>query len=110
MRFDAVYLGHFKCNLRRIVDYPHLSGYLRDLYQHPGIAATVDFDHIKRHYYITHDDQPDPHRPARARRSISRAAWARGRVAALVGRAATAVTSMERPGTISCATTVTRAG
>ncbi len=56
VRFDAVYHGHFKCNLRRIVDYPNLDGYLRDLYQQPGIAETVDFDHIKRHYYITHDD------------------------------------------------------
>jgi putative glutathione S-transferase len=54
VRFDAVYVGHFKCNLRRIADYDHLSGYLRDLYQHPGIADTVDFDHIKRHYYTTH--------------------------------------------------------
>ncbi|MDD2676791.1 MAG: glutathione S-transferase family protein [Methylacidiphilaceae bacterium] len=56
IRFDAVYHGHFKCNLRRIVDYPNLSGYLRDLYQWDGIAATVDFDQIKRHYYLTHDD------------------------------------------------------
>ena len=56
LRFDAVYHGHFKCNLRRIVDYPHLSGYLKDLYQVPGIAETVVFDHIKRHYYMTHDD------------------------------------------------------
>ena len=54
VRFDAVYVGHFKCNLRRIVDYPNLSGYLRELYQYPGIAATVDMDHIKRHYYRTH--------------------------------------------------------
>jgi glutathionyl-hydroquinone reductase len=54
VRFDAVYFGHFKTNLRRIVDYPHLSGYLRDLYQTPGIAQTTDFDHIKRHYYMTH--------------------------------------------------------
>lgn len=54
VRFDAVYVGHFKCNLRRIADYPNLSGYLRDLYQIDGIAATVDFDHIKRHYYGTH--------------------------------------------------------
>jgi putative glutathione S-transferase len=54
VRFDVVYVGHFKCNLRRIADYAHLSGYLRDLYQHPGIADTVDFDHIKRHYYMTH--------------------------------------------------------
>ena len=56
IRFDAVYHGHFKCNLRRIVDYPHLFGYLKDLYQQQGIAETVNFDHIKRHYYITHDD------------------------------------------------------
>lgn len=54
VRFDAVYVGHFKCNLRRIADYPNLSGYLRDLYQQPGIADTVRFDHIKRHYYVTH--------------------------------------------------------
>ena len=51
VRFDAVYYSHFKCNLRRIVDYPNLSNYLRDLYQQPGIAATVNMDHIKRHYY-----------------------------------------------------------
>jgi putative glutathione S-transferase len=56
IRFDAVYVGHFKCNLRRIVDYPNLWGYLRDLYQIPGIAETVNFDHIKRHYYVTHDE------------------------------------------------------
>ncbi|PYJ11114.1 MAG: glutathione-dependent reductase [Verrucomicrobia bacterium] len=54
IRFDAVYHGHFKCNLRRIVDYPSLWRYLRDLYQHDGIASTVNFDHIKRHYYMTH--------------------------------------------------------
>jgi putative glutathione S-transferase len=56
IRFDAVYHGHFKCNIRRIIDYPNLSGYLRDLYQIDGIADTVNFDHIKRHYYFTHDD------------------------------------------------------
>ena len=56
VRFDSVYHGHFKCNVRRIVDYPNLQGYLMDLYQQPGIAATVNFDHIKRHYYYTHDD------------------------------------------------------
>lgn len=56
VRFDPVYYGHFKCNLRRIVDYPNLYGYLRDLYQIDGIAETVDFDQIKRHYYVTHDD------------------------------------------------------
>jgi glutathionyl-hydroquinone reductase len=51
IRFDAVYVGHFKCNLRRIADYPNLSNYLRDLYQVPGVAETVNMDHIKRHYY-----------------------------------------------------------
>ena len=54
VRFDAVYYGHFKCNRRRIVDYPNLSNYLRDLYQVPGVAGTVDMDHIKRHYYASH--------------------------------------------------------
>jgi putative glutathione S-transferase len=54
VRFDAVYHGHFKCNLRRIIDYPNLSGYLRDLYATPGVAETVDMDQIKRHYYVTH--------------------------------------------------------
>jgi putative glutathione S-transferase len=56
VRFDAVYHGHFKCNLRRIVDYPNLQGYLQDLYQLPGIAETVNLDHIKRHYYVTHTE------------------------------------------------------
>jgi glutathionyl-hydroquinone reductase len=56
IRFDAVYYSHFKCNLRRIVDYPNLQGYLMDLYQQPGIADTVNFDHIKRHYYMTHEE------------------------------------------------------
>jgi putative glutathione S-transferase len=55
IRFDAVYHGHFKCNIRRIVDYPNLFGYLKELYQVDQIADTVNFDHIKRHYYITHD-------------------------------------------------------
>ncbi|WP_415916738.1 glutathione S-transferase family protein [Xanthomonas arboricola] len=55
VRFDAVYVGHFKCNLRRIADYPQLSGYLRELYQMPGIADTVNFQHIKHHYYQSHD-------------------------------------------------------
>jgi putative glutathione S-transferase len=53
LRFDAVYYSHFKCNLRRIADYPNLSNYLRELYQVPGVAATVNMDHIKRHYYIS---------------------------------------------------------
>ncbi len=54
VRFDAVYVGHFKCNLRRIADYPNLSNYLCELYQVPGVAATVDFTHIKSHYYRSH--------------------------------------------------------
>ena len=54
IRFDVVYHGHFKCNIRRIIDYSNLQGYLMDLYQQPGIAETVNFDHIKRHYYMTH--------------------------------------------------------
>jgi putative glutathione S-transferase len=56
IRFDAVYYIHFKCNIRRIVDYKNLYGYLRDLYQHDGIAETVNFYHIKRHYFMTHED------------------------------------------------------
>ena len=54
VRFDAVYYGHFKCNLRRIIDYPNLSNYVRDLYQVPGVAETVDLGQIKRHYYGSH--------------------------------------------------------
>jgi putative glutathione S-transferase len=54
VRFDPVYHGHFKCNLRRIVDYPNLWGYLKDLYEQPGVAETIDLDHIKRHYYLSH--------------------------------------------------------
>ena len=54
VRFDAVYVGHFKCNIRRIIDYPNLWGYLRDLYQVPGIAETVNMAHIKAHYYTSH--------------------------------------------------------
>ncbi len=55
VRFDSVYVGHFKCNLRRIVDYPNLWNYLKELYQVPGVSDTCDFDHIKRHYYESHD-------------------------------------------------------
>ncbi len=55
VRFDAVYHGHFKCNLRRIADYPNLGGYLRDVYQTPGVAGTCDLDHIKQHYYRSHE-------------------------------------------------------
>ncbi len=54
LRFDAVYVGHFKCNKRRIADYPNLFNYMLELYQWPGIAETVNFDHIKRHYYYSH--------------------------------------------------------
>jgi putative glutathione S-transferase len=56
VRFDPVYVTHFKCDRRRIVDYPALSAYLRDLYAVPGVAETVDFDQIRRHYYLTHHD------------------------------------------------------
>ena len=61
VRFDPVYVGHFKCNLRRIADYPHLSGYLRELYQWPGVRETVNFTHIKNHYYYSHETI-NPHR------------------------------------------------
>ena len=54
IRFDPVYHGHFKCNLKRIEDYPNLSGYVRELYQWPGVAATVNMQHIKDHYYRSH--------------------------------------------------------
>ncbi len=55
VRFDPVYAGHFKCNLRRIADYPNLSNYVRDLYQMPGVAETVDIGHVKKHYYGSHE-------------------------------------------------------
>jgi putative glutathione S-transferase len=54
LRFDPVYHGHFKCNRRRLVDYPNLWAYTRELYQWPGVAATVDLHHIKQHYYASH--------------------------------------------------------
>ncbi|MDX1491014.1 MAG: glutathione S-transferase C-terminal domain-containing protein, partial [Pseudohongiellaceae bacterium] len=54
IRFDAVYYGHFKTNRQRIADYPAISAYLRELYQVSGVAETVDFDHIKTHYYASH--------------------------------------------------------
>jgi putative glutathione S-transferase len=54
VRFDPVYVGHFKCNLRRIADYPAISGYLKELFQVTGVKATTNFDHIKRHYYFSH--------------------------------------------------------
>jgi len=55
VRFDPVYVGHFKCNIRRIADYENLSEYVRDLYQQPGIAETVNMQHIKQHYYASHE-------------------------------------------------------
>ena len=55
VRFDAVYVGHFKCNIRRIIDYPNLSNYLLELYQVPGVAETVDMATIKEHYYGSHE-------------------------------------------------------
>ncbi len=55
LRFDPVYHGHFKCNIRRLVDYPNLWNYTRELYQTPGVAGTVNLDHIKRHYYASHE-------------------------------------------------------
>ncbi|NOR62541.1 MAG: glutathione S-transferase family protein [Rhodobacteraceae bacterium] len=55
IRFDPVYVGHFKCNLKRIQDYPALSGYVRDLFQQPGVAKTVNMAHIKNHYYGSHE-------------------------------------------------------
>ncbi len=61
MRFDPVYVGHFKCNKRRLADHPNLWGFTRELYQMPGIAETVNLDHIKRHYYGSHESI-NPHR------------------------------------------------
>ncbi len=55
VRFDPVYVGHFKCNRKRIADYPALSGYMRELYQMPGVAETLDLNHIKKHYYGSHE-------------------------------------------------------
>lgn len=55
IRFDPVYHGHFKCNRRRIIDYPNLSGFVRELWQVPGVAGTCNFDHIRRHYYASHE-------------------------------------------------------
>ncbi|WP_060482945.1 glutathione S-transferase family protein [Pseudomonas sp. NBRC 111119] len=54
VRFDAVYHGHFKCNLRRLCDYPNLTNWLRELYQWPGVAGTVNMEHIQKHYYLSH--------------------------------------------------------
>ena len=54
VRFDSVYVGHFKCNLKRLIDYPNLWGFARELYQYPGVSDTVNLTHIKRHYYQSH--------------------------------------------------------
>lgn len=56
IRFDAVYVGHFKCNIRRVFDYPNLLKFTKKMAHHPSIAPTINMDHIKRHYYYTHDD------------------------------------------------------
>lgn len=69
VRFDPVYVGHFKCNIRRIVDYPNLWAFTRELYQWPGIAETVDMDHIRYHYHASHDTV-NPHRIVPAGPSI----------------------------------------
>lgn len=61
IRFDAVYHGHFKCNRAKLIEYPHLWGYTRELYQWPGVAQTVHFDHIMRHYHYSHETI-NPHR------------------------------------------------
>ena len=61
VRFDAVYHTHFKCNRRRVVDYPNLWGWARELYQWPGVARTIHPDHFMRHYYYSHD-MINPHR------------------------------------------------
>ena len=55
VRFDPVYVGHFKCNLKRLIDYPNLWGFARELYQYPSVSDTVNFTHIKRHYYQSHN-------------------------------------------------------
>ncbi len=60
-RFDPVYVGHFKCDRNRLVDFPNLWAYARELYQWPGIAETVNFDHIRRHYHLSHESI-NPHR------------------------------------------------
>ena len=75
-RFDAVYHGHFKCNRDRLVDFPNLWGYARELYQVPGVAETVDFAQITQHYYASHEiDQSDADRPDRPAHRLAGAAW-----------------------------------
>lgn len=60
-RFDLVYHGHFKCNRAKLIEYPNLWAFTRELYQWPGVAETVNFDHIAHHYYYSHDNI-NPHR------------------------------------------------
>src|SRR4029453_4523375 len=72
IRFDAVYYSHFKCNWRRISEYPNLSNYVRDLYQVPGVAETVSIEQIKRHYYAS-QRQGNPTRIVPAGPQIGRA-------------------------------------
>ncbi len=76
VRFDAVYQIHFKCSIRKVAEYPNLWPYLRDLYQWPGVAETVDFDEIRRHYYVTHP-MLNPHRLVAAMPALDFAAPAR---------------------------------
>lgn len=71
IRFDVVYFGHFKCNIDRLVDYPNLSAYACDIYQWPGVASTVNFNHIKRHYYESHRSIDPPASCRSVRDSIS---------------------------------------
>ena len=82
MRFDVVYHGHFKCNRQKLTEMPVLWGYARDLFQTPGFGDTVDFDQIKRHYYVVHSginptgivpQRPGPGRLDRRRTAASRA-------------------------------------
>ena len=80
VRFDPVYHGHFKCNRSKLIEMPALWAYARDLFQTPGFGDTVDFTHIKRHYYVVHTRrEPDGRRAARARaRELGDAARTRG--------------------------------
>ncbi|GGD53241.1 glutathione S-transferase family protein [Lacimicrobium alkaliphilum] len=74
IRFDAVYVGHFKCNHQRIEDYANLSGYLRELYQYPGVKETINLNHIKRHYYFSHKNiNPTQVIPSGPRLNLERA-------------------------------------
>ena len=92
VRFDPVYHGHFKCNRNKLIEMPALWGYARDLFQTPGFGDTIDFAHIKRHYYVVHKDVnptgivplgPDPRQLGDAARPrVARGLAVRGRHAA----------------------------